>query len=581
MVVDDYRAGQWRLFKVAQQFLLAKCPRSIAAPSGRAPRPTGCAASRTCWRWSSSAAPVRKAASASASASAARRHVPSAASNAWLVVAGMLSASVSSSPARAIAKLTVAFVSPVRLARSRRSAACWVARFHSTPPRPAAENTTSVRSAATTGLRRTHFAAQFRTPYRSGQDRLVGQIVLQVRRQPFGAAVAFLRLLPQAFQADHFEVAPHLGVEAGRRHRLVAHDLNERIERVLGLKWRPPGQQFVKHGSQPVHVGRRAQSPFRFRLLRRHVGRRAHNRSRRRRTGTGLHALGQAEVGHVRRRLVVKQDVRRLEVAVQDAALVGVVDRPRYRYHQAGRRAWVGHVGVEVPRGCRPPSVSSRRTAGRRARRPRRWARCLGVPARRRSRPRCGSGAPPRRTPAGPPGSSSRRQRAPGSLAAPVDDAHAAAGHFRQHRVVSEGPQPRRPWHRGQRVDRHRLGGWGSPLRPGKPWYRPAGLETSGHRSRPVHDSVRPGTLRAARSTRRRATPVRAATPGALVPPSRRGSLRSSAGKCPSNYSQNGCTPARSGAPTAGAREPVSRRDGPFMTRYPFSRGCESVAASS
>ena len=38
--------------------------------------------------------------------------------------------------------------------------------------------------------------------------------------------------------------------------------------------------------------------------------------------------LGQAEVGDVRLALVVEQDVGRLEVAVEDAALVGVVDGP-------------------------------------------------------------------------------------------------------------------------------------------------------------------------------------------------------------------------------------------------------------
>ena len=40
-----------------------------------------------------------------------------------------------------------------------------------------------------------------------------------------------------------------------------------------------------------------------------------------------LDPLGQAEVGDVGLALGIEQDVRRLQVAVQDAALVGVVDR--------------------------------------------------------------------------------------------------------------------------------------------------------------------------------------------------------------------------------------------------------------
>ena len=43
-----------------------------------------------------------------------------------------------------------------------------------------------------------------------------------------------------------------------------------------------------------------------------------------------LDPLGQAEVGDVRLAVGVEQDVGRLEVAVQDAALVGVVDGPRH-----------------------------------------------------------------------------------------------------------------------------------------------------------------------------------------------------------------------------------------------------------
>ena len=53
--------------------------------------------------------------------------------------------------------------------------------------------------------------------------------------------------------------------------------------------------------------------------------------------GLGLNSPGQAEVGNVRLSLLVNQDVRRLQVAVEDTPLVGVVDRQGGRGHQPRR----------------------------------------------------------------------------------------------------------------------------------------------------------------------------------------------------------------------------------------------------
>ena len=59
--------------------------------------------------------------------------------------------------------------------------------------------------------------------------------------------------------------------------------------------------------------------------------------------------LGQAEVGDVRPALAVDQDVGRLQVAVQDAVLVGVVDGPADERPVAGRVARLhGAVGQHV-----------------------------------------------------------------------------------------------------------------------------------------------------------------------------------------------------------------------------------------
>ena len=63
------------------------------------------------------------------------------------------------------------------------------------------------------------------------------------------------------------------------------------------------------------------------RLLGGHVGRRAQDRAAGRHLDVGLDPLGQAEVGDVGVAFGVDQDVRRLQIAVENAAHVGVVDR--------------------------------------------------------------------------------------------------------------------------------------------------------------------------------------------------------------------------------------------------------------
>ena len=75
-------------------------------------------------------------------------------------------------------------------------------------------------------------------------------------------------------------------------------------------------------------------------------------------SSAALHALGQAEVGDVRLARRVEQDVGRLQVAVQDAALVGVMHRPRHRRQQPGRRLAASAANVPTCRARLPPSIS-------------------------------------------------------------------------------------------------------------------------------------------------------------------------------------------------------------------------------
>ena len=93
---------------------------------------------------------------------------------------------------------------------------------------------------------------------------------------------------------------------------------------------------------EAVDVGRRAElAPGAGGLLGGHVAGRAQDRAADRQRAVLTGPLGQAEVGDVRASLAVEQDVRGLQVAVQEAALVGVVDGAGQGSHQPG-----GGLGV-------------------------------------------------------------------------------------------------------------------------------------------------------------------------------------------------------------------------------------------
>ena len=151
------------------------------------------------------------------------------------------------------------------------------------------------------------------------------------------------------------------GIEPARRGRLLLQHLQQRVQRRLAAERRPAGQQLVEDRPQAVDVGGGGQRPFRAGgLLGGHVAGRADDGAR---AASGslspLDALGQAEVGDVRLALGVEQDVGRLEVAVQDAALVGVVDRPGHRRQQPRPPARVpGQTRQMLRPGCRPRSAS-------------------------------------------------------------------------------------------------------------------------------------------------------------------------------------------------------------------------------
>jgi hypothetical protein len=80
------------------------------------------------------------------------------------------------------------------------------------------------------------------------------------------------------------------------------------------------------------------------RLLRGHVARRSYDGAILGQFRPSLNPPGQSEIGNVGLFLCVNQDVAGLEIAVQDPALVGMVDGPRNRRDESNRRLPVTRI---------------------------------------------------------------------------------------------------------------------------------------------------------------------------------------------------------------------------------------------
>ena len=171
--------------------------------------------------------------------------------------------------------------------------------------------------------------------------RLPHGALAQVARQVFGARVSRLERLRQRLGDDVVEQLGHVGIEHARRRRDDVRDLVHQCAHAVAGERRRAGQHLVEHHAEreDVRLVRRA-SPQR--LLRRHVLRRTEHGAGLRQLLRGAHARD-AEVGDLHSAVVEHHDVRRLDVAVHDAARVGVGqavghlrgDRHRLRHRQA------------------------------------------------------------------------------------------------------------------------------------------------------------------------------------------------------------------------------------------------------
>jgi hypothetical protein len=177
-------------------------------------------------------------------------------------------------------------------------------------------------------------------------DRLVGQEPPQVLPQRLGRRVTILRVLGARLQDDRLPVAGNARVERARPRRVLGLDPLDELEPVGRLERRPERDQLVEGQAQGVDVG--AAVGLAAEPLGGHVAERAQDVA-----GLGqaiVARLGQPEVSDPDDSLGVEQQVRRLDVAVDDPPRMGV-GQPR-RHLPAD----LGHAAKE-----RPPARLDRR----------------------------------------------------------------------------------------------------------------------------------------------------------------------------------------------------------------------------
>ena len=165
-------------------------------------------------------------------------------------------------------------------------------------------------------------------PHRPRLDRLSLEEPADVLRELQRGGVAAVLLLLERLHHDRLHVAVDPVVDDRGARRLLVGDLVDDLVDGRSVERYAAGDRLVKDGAQGEDV---ASSVDLVRvpagLLRGHVGRGPHDGAALREVRLGVGGLRQAEVGDLGDAVRVDQDVRRLDVAVDDAVLVGVVDR--------------------------------------------------------------------------------------------------------------------------------------------------------------------------------------------------------------------------------------------------------------
>ena len=172
----------------------------------------------------------------------------------------------------------------------------------------------------------------------AGQDRPVVEESPEVIGQLPRRGVATLGLLRHRLADDRLEVARDRRVELPRRWRLDVSDLAEQLLPIGAVEGRPRREQLVEGRPQRVDVGPRVEDPPAGRLFGTHVAQGAEQVAAEREVAGTLEA-GQAEVGDPEMAAAVDQQVAGLDVTMQDAQPMRVLQGLGRLHRQSGRRA--------------------------------------------------------------------------------------------------------------------------------------------------------------------------------------------------------------------------------------------------
>src|SRR5260221_4535147 len=160
-----------------------------------------------------------------------------------------------------------------------------------------------------------------------GEDWFVTEKVTQFVRQLLCRDVTFVRLSLETLKSDRLQVRGQTRIQPPRRKWLRVQNLLERGGKSFGHEGGAACDQMVKHGPERINIAPPADlSAIGRSLLWRHIIRRTQHLARDRQIGLAFEPLGQSEIGDPRLIVGVDEDVGWLEVAMQDAAFVRVMD---------------------------------------------------------------------------------------------------------------------------------------------------------------------------------------------------------------------------------------------------------------